>query len=62
MLYLEAYGYEVNAAELVDPEQTPKNTLIRAVRVRGHNPDARMRYEETCASLGARPSRLTFDW
>jgi hypothetical protein len=52
----------VNAAELVDPEQTPKNTLIRAVRVRGHNPDARMRYEETCASLGARPSRLTFDW
>lgn len=62
VLYLEAYGYEVNAAELVDPEQTPKNTLIRAVKVRGHNPDARRRYEETCTFLGARPSKLTFDW
>lgn len=62
VLYLEAYGYEVNAAELVDPEQTPKNTLIRAVKVRGHNPDARRRYEETSDFLGARPSRLTFDW
>lgn len=29
---LEALGYEVNAAELVDPEDTPKNTLIRAVK------------------------------
>ena len=28
---LEALGYEVNATELVDPEDTPKNTLIRAV-------------------------------
>lgn len=28
---LEAFGYEVNATELVDPEDTPKNTLIRAV-------------------------------
>ena len=28
---LEAFGYEVNATELVDPEDTPKNTLIRAI-------------------------------
>ena len=28
---LEVFGYEVNATELVDPEDTPKNTLIRAV-------------------------------
>ena len=28
---LEAFGYDVNATELVDPEDTPKNTLIRAV-------------------------------
>lgn len=28
---LEAFGYETQATELVDPEDTPKNTLIRAV-------------------------------
>ena len=30
-LRLEAAGYEVTAAELVDPDDTPKNTVIRAV-------------------------------
>lgn len=29
---LETFGYEVNATELVDPDDTPKNTLIRAVK------------------------------
>lgn len=29
---LSALGYEVNATELVDPEDTPKNTLLRAVK------------------------------
>ena len=29
---LSALGYEVNATELVDPEDTPKNTLIRAIK------------------------------
>lgn len=31
-LYLESEGYQVVAAELTDPENTPKNLLIRAVR------------------------------
>ncbi len=31
---LEVFGYEVNATELVDPDDTPKNTLIRAVKRR----------------------------
>ncbi|MBO4283602.1 MAG: SAM-dependent methyltransferase [Clostridia bacterium] len=30
-LRLEAAGYEVTAAELVDPDDTPKNTVIRAI-------------------------------
>ena len=30
-LRLEAAGYEVTAAELVDPDDTPKNTVLRAV-------------------------------
>mgnify|MGYP000845312282 CR=1 FL=1 len=61
VLYLEAYGYEVNAAELIDPEETPKNTLIRAIKKRRANPAARERYEAACKFLGARPSRLVFD-
>ena len=37
---LRALGYDVNATELVDPEDTPKNTLLRAVLKR--SPDARL--------------------
>ena len=29
---LQINGYEVNALELIDPEETPKNVLIRAVK------------------------------
>ena len=29
---LEVFGYEVSATELVDPDDTPKNTLIRAIK------------------------------
>ncbi len=37
---LEVFGYEVNATELVDPDDTPKNTLIRAVKREGKLGDA----------------------
>lgn len=43
---LEANGYKVSAPELTDPDDTPKNTLIRAVK-RGEGCEAaRERYEE----------------
>ena len=29
---LEAFGYSVSALELIDPEETPKNVLIRAIK------------------------------
>ena len=32
LLYLRKEGYRVTAAELVDPESTPKNTLLRGIR------------------------------
>ena len=32
---LEVYGYEVSATELVDPDDTQKNTLIRAIKRSG---------------------------
>lgn len=37
---LEVFGYEVNATELVDPDDTPKNTLIRAVKRSNKTKDA----------------------
>ena len=30
--FLESEGYDVSATELTDPENTPKNTLLRAVK------------------------------
>ena len=32
---LEVNGYSVSVAELTDPENTPKNTLIRAIKKHG---------------------------
>ncbi len=32
LLYLSSEGYSVTATELTDPDDTPKNTLLRAVR------------------------------
>ncbi len=37
LAYLKAHGYSVAAPELTDPDDTPKNTLLRAVKRRGFN-------------------------
>ena len=42
---LSALGYEVSATELVDPEDTPKNTLLRAI-YRGKGATSREEYRE----------------
>ena len=42
---LRSVGYTVNALELTDPENTPKNTLIRAIRRTGISED-RLREEK----------------
>ena len=42
---LEAEGYSVDAVELVDPDDTPKNILLRAVLVRERNDAAFAQYE-----------------
>ena len=42
---LESYGYSVAALELVDPDDTPKNTLIKAIKKSDKNEAARARYE-----------------
>lgn len=59
-LFLEIRGYDVQTLELIDPEETPKNLMIRA-RLRTHprsnaETDAlRSRYDAACALLGCEP-------
>ena len=38
--YLEARGYAVSALELIDPEETPKNIMLRALRKPGFDPNS----------------------
>ena len=42
---LEAEGYSVSALELVDPDDTPKNTLIKAIKKGSPDEGAKARYE-----------------
>ena len=38
---LRTFGYETTALELTDPDDTPKNTLLRAVLKRDFDPDGK---------------------
>jgi SAM-dependent methyltransferase len=55
--FLAANGYSVEACELVDPDDTPKNILLRAVRKKNFDPQspqaikAREEFERTAAFL-----------
>ena len=41
LAFLRSRGYAVSAAELVDPDDTPKNVLLRAVRKKNFDPNSR---------------------
>ncbi len=41
LVYLEGCGYKVDACELVDPEDTPKNVILRATKKHGFNKDSK---------------------
>ena len=65
--YLLSKGYNVEACELVDPEDTPKNILLRAVRIKNFDPESarakklREDFENTAAFLlGGADKSLTF--
>lgn len=52
---LEASGYSVDVTELIDPENTPKNLLIRAVRTQTSERKreaARKEFNSLCAAFG----------
>ena len=56
---LEINGYEVSALELIDPEETPKNVLIRAVK-KGKKSSAdseklKAEYRAICDMFGVNP-------
>ena len=38
---LEAQGYSTSAIELIDPEETPKNIMLRAVRKKNFDPNSK---------------------
>ncbi len=51
LLRLEAAGYRVSALELTDPDDTPKNTLLRAIRTRAASATGAKGYENALAYL-----------
>jgi SAM-dependent methyltransferase len=54
---LRLHGYRTDAVELVDPEHTPRNTLLRAVRTDRPAPAGLAdEVSATCAALGVRPA------
>ena len=56
---LQINGYDVTALELIDPEETPKNVLIRGIKRKNISAEQTERlkreYEEICNSLGIHP-------
>lgn len=64
--FLASRGYTVEACELVDPDDTPKNILLRAVRIKNFDPDsARAKklaeeFKNTAAFLLGDGNTLTF--
>ncbi len=64
--FLASRGYTVEACELVDPDDTPKNILLRAVRIKNFNPESvraqklREEFENTAAFLLGAGNTLTF--
>lgn len=58
-LMLESYGYEVTALELIDPDETPKNVLIRGIKrdniSEEKKADKRAEYNRICKKLEIDP-------
>ena len=55
---LEIYGYSVTVCELIDPEETPKNVMIRAVKNGKRRATGAMieQFDEAVSLLGCEPT------
>ena len=51
ILYLEGYGYSANAYELVDAEDTPKNTLLVAIKKKSADEAKKQAYQDALTFL-----------
>ena len=47
LMRLEAAGYDTDATELIDPENTPKNLMLRGYKKKSFSPSARERAEKS---------------
>ncbi len=56
MLKLEACGYDVSCVEYCSPLDTPKNLLIKAIKVLDRNAEKEKEYRETIKNFGVFPS------
>lgn len=56
MLKLEACGYDVSCVEYCSPLDTPKNLLIKAIKVCDRKPDKEKEYYDTLKNFGVFPS------
>lgn len=59
-MLLEAKGYEVSVVEYISPLETPKNLMIRALKVKDENPQAMDEYISLMSSLNVYPSLYAF--
>ncbi|NLY43244.1 MAG: SAM-dependent methyltransferase [Clostridiaceae bacterium] len=55
-LKLEALGYKVSIVEYISPLETPKNLMIRAIKMNGKNKLAEQQYQELTKILHVNPS------
>lgn len=59
-LMLEAKGYNVSIVEYISPLETPKNLMIRALKIGKDKPELLNEYMSLCKNLNASPSLLKF--
>lgn len=55
-LFIESNGYEVSALEYISPLDTPKNLMIRAIKILDENYDAKNEYEQMKKIFNVRPT------
>ena len=59
-LMLEAKGYEVSVVEYISPLETPKNLMIRAIKIREANDKILNEYIQLMSSLNIYPSLYAY--
>jgi len=59
-LMLEAKGYNVSVVEYISPLETPKNLMIRAIKVKDHDEDAMAEYFNLMTQFNVYPALYSY--